>query len=203
MYRARFTKANSLTAYKRIAYSLLCLVGSVALPSCTIPPKTLVPIAPWTEKIASLAISLEQPMFTPTEDALATLEREGWSNGQMGKKFCEDLASRLKASGITAYCATSMWGLPVSLSNASSQTASHTISIKPIRLHYVVKGPLGATAGPGFNPVFETLTRITNTQNGSLIWAAEISANFAPVDSTGARRYANDLIKLLQTAGVV
>lgn len=67
----------------------------------------------------------------------------------------------------------------------------------------MVKGPLGSTAGPGFNPVFETLTRITNTQNGSLIWAAEISANFAPVDSTGARRYANDLIKLLQTAGAV
>lgn len=201
MYRATVTKANSLIANKRIAYSLLCLLCSVVLPSCTIPPKTLVHIAPWTEKIKSLAIFLEQPAFIPTEDALATLEREGWSNGQMGKKFCEDLASRLKASGITAYCATSLWGMHVTSENGS--TASHKISIKPIRLHYVVKGPPGLITGPGFNPVFETLTRITNTQNGSLTWAAEISANFAPVDSTGARRYANDLIKLLQTAGAV
>lgn len=203
MYRALAIKENSLIACKRIAHSLLCLLCLVVLSSCTIPPKTLVPIAPWTEKIKSLAIYLEEPMLIPTGDALTTLEREGWSNGQMGKMFCEDLATRLKASGIPAYCATSLWGKHVNGENGSSQTASHKISIKPIRLHYMVKGPLGPTTGPGFNPVFETLTRITNTQNGSLTWAAEISANFAPVDSTGARRYANDLIKLLQTAGAV
>ena len=200
MYLALVTKANTLIACKRVAIGLLC---SVSFSSCTIPPKTVVPIAPGTEKIKTLAIFLEQPLFILTDDALAILEREGWSNGQMGKKFCEDLASRLKASGITAYCARSSWGVPATIEKRDSQTTSHAITVKPIRLHYLVRGHPGPATGPGFNPVFETLTRITNTQTGSLIWAAEISANFAAVDSTGARRYANDLIKLLQIAGAV
>ena len=181
----------------------ICLATAALLVACAAPAKNTTAFDSSSGKIQTLDIILEQPTFTPEGGALEALKSEGWSDGTLERKFCAGVEERLKASGVTARCVRSEWGVHVPFSTPSPSSASHVLSIRPLNMLYVMETRYGAVSKAGFNPMLETRSSIGSVNTGKNVWSADVSATFAPVDPTGARRYADSLVEALRSSGAL
>jgi hypothetical protein len=182
--------------YFALAFALVILFSLI---SCAQPVKRSSAFMPEGGRIESVEIVLEGLKFGLTFGALEALNSEGWSNGTLERKFCDDLFTRLGAAKVRARCERSVWGVRVPFEK-DSRTMTHVLSIRPINVSYLAQTRYGVVVGSGGGPSFETLTRITNKATGVLAWEGDVVLGFAPVDKNGARRYSESLIEALQKA---
>ena len=183
----------------------LCSASLVAaLVACANqPPVVISPFAAGSPTIQSVDVVLDVPNFVPNGGGLDALDGEGWSTGELERKFCNGLVERLTAAQVQARCVRSYWGKYIEFDNQQAQPASHVLLITPLQLSYMVRTSYGQTVSRGFNPSMETLTTIKDKQTNALVWRGKVQIVFAPVDSTGSRRYAAGLIDVLRTSGAI
>jgi hypothetical protein len=172
---------------------------ALVLAACAEAPKNVSAFNAQSGKVSSVDIVLAEPAFAVTGGAKAALESEGWADGSMERKFCGDLVTRLGAAGVRARCYRSMWGARV-FSDSTPPAATYILRIHPMRIAYAVETRYGVVSKPGFNPRIETTTSLAESRTGTQVWSGDIPAIFAPVDPTGARRYADSLLDALRSS---
>lgn len=184
---------------KRLVLSVTIITFTIGLAACAgIPAKVISSFPPGGTPISSIEIVLDKPTFIPTGDAMIALNSEGWSTGELERKFCSGFVERLREAHIDAHCARSLWGRRI-FNNEQPQSSSHVLSIKPINLGYLVSYRYGVKMPGAGNPSMETITTITDKQTGAQVWSGIIHVGFAPVDHSGSRRYAQSLLDELRS----
>jgi len=183
------------------------LIGTL-LCACSAPPaRVLASAAAGADHVKVLDVVLEAPSYTPAGLGVTSLKNGGWYSGEMERKFCAGLADHFADAGVQARCTQSQWGAHVTFVPAGAP-ANHVLTIKPLRNNYMVHTRYGKVVDDGWasgasDPKFETLTTLVDTRSGQRVWEGLVIMNIAPVDPTGAGRYAKSLVEALKQAGLM
>jgi len=184
----------------------LAATATALLAACAGPPARVISSAPaGAERVTEANVILEAPTFTPAGLAATSLANGGWYSGELERRFCSGLTEHLADVGVQARCTESSWGARVKFGPSPLKPTRYTLMIKPISVNYLVHTQHGRVVDDGWasEPKFDALTRVVDVRSGQEVWKGVVKINIAPIDPTGASRYAKSLVDAWKESGLL